>query len=388
GLIGAVFGLSSVAGPLVGGGLSDGGAWRWCFYMNLVIGSASLATVVAFLRFPVNSGGDGGDGVGWRTKLARLDYAGMGIAVVGITSFLTALQQGGTQWAWAAPQTITLLVLSAVLLAAFVAVQQRARAPVVPPSVFMNRSVVAFLAISFGNGATFLAAVYYVAIFFQVEYGQSATSAGVATIPLVAGNVFMSILSGQVASRTGRYAAFPFVSGAACTAGVAAMSFLGPDSTMAVRAVSLLVLGLGIGSTIQIRIIGLQASVDAPRIAVATAVAQFLQTLGGSFSIAVTGTVLNNELARGIPSYVALSSLLAEPSFSSVDPIDVVTLRAILTSNATLSAYPELAPQALRDLQNAYASGFSLAMRFLILFSGLVFVASFFVKDYGLRRRT
>ncbi|KAJ1560525.1 hypothetical protein HK405_006789, partial [Cladochytrium tenue] len=218
-----------------------------------------------------------------------------------------------------------------------------------------------------------------------VDYGLSATSAGVSTIPLMLGIVFMSIMSGQIASRTGHYAFFPYITGVVATGGLIATSFLGPSSTLAERIIYLLILGLGIGSTIQIRIIGIQASVDIPRIAVATALSTFLQTVGGAFSIAVTGTILNNQFSKAVLDRAALVAILAEPQFAGVSPTDFVTLRTLLGDASIQALYPDLAPKALVDMIEAFSDAFALAMRFLIVFSGVLLISAFFVKEYGIK---
>ncbi|KAJ1549595.1 hypothetical protein HK405_006698 [Cladochytrium tenue] len=380
GIVGGVFSVASVVGPLVGGAFSDAGIWRWCFYINLPIGAAVLCCVLVFLKFPHTEGST------WE-KLAKVDYLGILLIVACVVCFLTPLQLGGSKWPWASPQVIIMFILSVLSLAAFVYVENKvAKVPIVPPSVYMNWSVVALHAMAFGAGSTQIAIVYYIGIFYQVDFGLSASQAGVSCIPLVLTSGIMTFMTGQIITWTGHYNFMAYVAGFGGTAGLIAISFLNPDSSVAERVLFLMLLGITTGGVFQVRTVGVQASVDLDHIAVATSISQFLVVLGGGFSIAVAGTILNNELVREIYTHPALASMLSEPQFSSIDPTDVVSLRQKLASSAIQSMYPQAA-EALQDLLGSFTGAFSLAVRFLIVFSSILIISPFFVKEYGVHRR-
>ncbi|KAJ1557662.1 hypothetical protein HK405_015462, partial [Cladochytrium tenue] len=275
GIVGAAMGLAAVLGPIIGGTLSDRGLWRWCFYLNIPIGGVTVLVVSTLLQFPSPPGG-------LAQKLSRLDLVGAPVCAAAVVCFLTPLQLGGVNWSWSAPQTVALFVASGALFAAFAAVEWRVSAhPMLPRDVFSSWSVTMLLGVCFGVGNVFLAAVYYAGLYFQVEYGSSATTAGIRTIPLIAGIVVFAIASGAINSLTGRYYALILFGAVVSGVGLGLVSLLGPSSSTAEQAGYLFVLGAGIGSILQTAILGIQASVALPEIPIASAAAEFFQTLGG-----------------------------------------------------------------------------------------------------------
>jgi EmrB/QacA subfamily drug resistance transporter len=320
GYMGAVFALASVIGPLLGGFFVDQLSWRWVFYVNLPIGAVALVVTSIVLDLP------------YTRMVHRIDYAGTALLVSAVGSILLAVTWGGTQYAWGSPMIIGLAVVGAVLMAAFVAVEQRAAEPVLPLYLFRNRVFAISTGTMFIVGLAMFGGIIYLPLFLQVVGQKSATAAGLLLLPLILGIVFTSILSGRVISRTGRYKAFPVVGMAVMAVGLYLLSTMGPTTTEVTAGAYMVVLGLGLGMVMQVLVLTVQNAVDRRDLGTATGAATFLRSMGGSFGVALFGAVLSNRLATNLADLLPGGHLPAGISESTLrgSPKVILSLPAVV----------------------------------------------------------
>ena len=290
GYFGAVFGFSTVVGPLLGGFFVDNLSWRWIFYVNLPIGAVAL-TVIAFA---------------FHTSVDRqrhaMDYLGAALLAGTLASVVLFTSLGGTTWAWSSPKIIALIVLSIVFLPAFIWVESRAAEPILPLSLFRNHTFSVTSAVGFIVGFALFGAVTYLPLYLQIVKGPSPTKSGLLLTPLMGGVLVTSIVSGNLISKFGRYRPFPILGTALMTVAMFLLSLLVVDTPIWHAAVFMVVLGLGLGMTMQILVLVAQNSVDYRHIGVATSGSTLFRQIGGSIGVAAFGAIFANRLGHELVS--------------------------------------------------------------------------------------
>ncbi len=279
GLMGAVMAIGMVAGPLVGGFITDHLSWRWAFYVNLPLGGVALAWLFARLHLPTR-----------RTE-AKIDWLGAGLLSVGITGLVLITTWGGSEYAWGSWQIRALAVVAVLALAAFGFVERRAAEPVLSLSLFRDRNFSLISGIGFLLGFMLMGSINFLPLYQQTVQGASATNSGLLLLPVMIAMMIVSIVVGQVITKTGRYKVFPILGGVAMSAGMVLLSFVDVHTTKTQLALMMVVLGFGMGGLMQTSLLIAQNSVTQKDIGVASSAATFFRSIGGSFGVALFGTI-------------------------------------------------------------------------------------------------
>jgi EmrB/QacA subfamily drug resistance transporter len=358
GLFGAVFGATSVLGPLLGGLFTEHLSWRWVFYINLPVGVVALAVIAAVLHIP--------------RKGTRhvIDYLGTFLIASLATCLVLVASLGGTTWPWGSARIAGLIALAVVLAVAFVAVERRAAEPVLPLKLFRVRTFTLSAVISFIIGFAMFGAMTYLPTFLQVVQGVSPTMSGVHMLPMVFGMLLSSTVSGQIVSRTGRWKVFPLTGTAVTTVGLLLLHQLDERSSTAEMS-AYFFFGLGLGLVMQVLVLIVQNAVSYEDLGVATSGATFFRSIGASFGVAIFGTVFASRLADKLTDAFRGVRL---PAGASAD--------ALQADPRGISALPSsLRPAAL----HAYASAITDVFLYAAPVAALGFLLAWFLKEDKLR---
>jgi EmrB/QacA subfamily drug resistance transporter len=294
GYLGAMFGASSVAGPLLGGFFTDHLSWRWVFYVNIPLGIAAL--VVVSTRVPPSRP---------RVGRPRIDYLGSALLTGAITAIVLLTTWGGNEMAWGSPTILGLIVAAVVMLVVFTWVEGRVPEPVLPLRLFRDRTFNVATTTMFIIGVAMFATVSFLPLFLQIVAGASATDSGLLLVPLMVGLLGASMIAGQTITRTGRYRLFPIVGMGFVVLAVFLLSTMGPDTGQFTTSAYMAILGVGFGFVMQVMVLVAQNSVPSGDLGVATSSVNFFRSVGGSVGVAVFGALFNSrlagELARVLP---------------------------------------------------------------------------------------
>jgi EmrB/QacA subfamily drug resistance transporter len=372
GIMGAVFGVTSIAGPLVGGFITDNFGWRWLFYLTLPIGIAAFIFVFKFLHLNTHSGH------------GKVDLLGMVTLAPGLVLALLATTWGGNSYAWSSPVIITMFAVAAVLLVAFVLIELRVEEPMLPLSVLGKPIVALSIAASFAISVAMFGAIIYIPVYAQAVLGVSATNSGAVLIPQSVAMILTSIVVGLAITRWGKYKPFLVGGGAILVIGywlLTAVHFGDPAWHLSI---AMIVFGLGLGMCMQVYTLVVQNVVPQKDLGTATASIQFFRNIGSTVGTAVLGSIMSLRMADAIPDHISTlpKEQLAQLQKAGGGKVESSGLESAVLDPSALDKLPDFLADAVRmGMDDAMHSVFYTALPF----AALALVISLFIKQVPLR---
>jgi MFS family permease len=349
--------VAMIAGPLVGGYITDTLSWQWIFYINMPIGGAALIYLWLTMHLPR------------RRVEHKVDYLGAAVIAIGATAIVLLTTWGGTQYAWGSWEIMLLVAITAASIAAFFYVEGRAVEPVLPLHVFKNRNFSLASGMSFLLGFVMLGALTFLPLYQQTVQHASPTTSGLMLIPLMLGSTVTTLIAGQITTRTGRYKILPVIGGVIMTVAIYLLTHLGPHTTRLTSALFFVVLGVGMGFLMQITSLIVQNSVEQKDMGVASSSRAFFQQIGGSMGVSLFGVIFINKLTSTMAAQAPGAHLQA--SSASLDPATINNLPAVIKDAAFV----------------AISRGLDAVFWWTIPASALVFLLALWVKEIPLRGR-
>ena len=384
GYMGGVFGISAIIGPLLGGFLTDAISWHWVFFVNIPLG---LLIIFLFIKFFPNLRPD--------HLKHKVDYTGLVTLILTVVPLMLALSWAGVEYPWGSPTIIGMFAFSAVMLVFFIAMESRAREPIIPLSLFRNRIVTVSMIVIFLTGIGMFGTIIFIPLFFQGVLGSTATASGTLLMPMMLGNMGGSIISGQLLSRTGgHYRIQGAVGIAIMIAGIALLSMMTVDTSYACAVMNIVITGFGLGITMPLYTIAVQNAVPYRLLGVATSSSAFFRSVGGTVGLSILGSILNNRFASEFTSRLPetvkaimpqdkLSALAHNPQ-ALVSPEAYEQLKGILGQAGAQGA--ALFEQTMQALRQALASALTEAFLIGLLITVVALLVNFFIKEIPLRK--
>lgn len=359
GYFGAVFGLSSVLGPLAGGLFTQDLSWRWVFYINVPIGVVALFVVATRLHIPA------------KKVPHKIDWLGISLLSAGVTAIILLTTWGGTQYAWGSAPIVVLGVLGVALLVAFCFVEARASEPIIPLELFRGRTFSAASGVGFIIGFAMFGAIVYLPLYLQTVHGASPTMSGLELLPMVAGMLLTFVVSGRLVTKTGKYKIFPIVGCAVLTVGLYMLSELGAHTSFGLASVYMFVVGLGVGLVMQVLVVAVQNAVPFSQLGTATSTATFFRTIGGCIGVSALGEVFDKRLLSALQGHITAA-------------------QANLLQGGSITANPAQINHLPAPVRVIFVDAFSHALSGVFLVAvpvaALGFVLCFIMKEIPLRK--
>ncbi|MCF8570883.1 MFS transporter [Gordonia sp. HY002] len=286
GFMGAVFAVASVAGPLLGGWLTEGPGWRWAFWMNIPLGALAILATIAFMRLPKPQ----------HENRPKLDYLGMVLIAASTTTLVLMCTWGGHTYDWMSPQIIGLAVATVILAVAFVFAEKRAQMPIIPMQLFRNRNFTLVTIAALMVGIAMFGAIGYMPTYIQMVTGVDATIAGLYMTPMMGGLLITSVISGQLISRHGRYKVYPMIGAVVIGIGLALLSTMHPATPNWQMCIYLGIFGIGLGLIMQVLTLIVQNEFPGAFVGTATAANNYFRQVGATLGSAIVGSIFASRL--------------------------------------------------------------------------------------------
>ncbi len=363
GVISSMFGLASIIGPLLGGWLSDFASWRYVFLVNIPFGLVVL--LIIHYNFPHQPK---------EKQHHTIDYPGAVLLSLGLLSLLFSAVSVGERHRWHSPQVLFLLLLSFLLLAAFVRIELRAKAPIFPLELFSNRAFNVSIAVIFLNGMCMFGVISYIPIFAQITLTRSASDSGLILIPLILALTLSSVISGQIVSRTGKYKIVLIIGSLMTAIGMYLLAGMGSETTSLQLLQSMVLMGAGFGTGMPIFIVVTQSSFPHSKLGVVTSSTQLFRSIGSTLGIAFLGTLMTAKLSSAMATI--------DPSKFGLHDIDVAHFQKYFTP-----AFQQHGAPLLKLLRDDFTLSVSYVFSVCAVLSVVSLLLVFFLPEIPLRRR-
>ena len=377
GVMMAVFGISSIVGPALGGWITDSFSWRWVFYINLPF--ALLAIVGVIFTLP-------------RVRAehrVKVDWPGSVILIIGLIPILLGFTWAGTKYAWGSPIELTLFIGGLIVLALFILWERRAPDPVLTPSLFKNRIFSTSLILGILIGMTMFGSLMFLPVFVQGVIGLNAQDSGWVMTPMMIGFIVGSIVSGQVMSRTGRYKFLAWISGAVIVVGSLLLNQMNVHTTWGTVMLDMVVLGLGIGSLMPLMNMVVQNAFPYKIMGTVNSTQQFVSSLGGVIASPIFGSILDKNFSEKLSKTLPASLKQFEAKLSGINPQSLLTKQAQQKISGEFSKYGATGHQMYIQLMDAVKVSLTFGVQHLfqvgLVFAILCFIGTFFLPEIKLK---